>query len=201
MADYQFKINSLSFKCSDQQIVPKKIIVIIGPNNSGKSRALNEIRSEILGHPERHFSGSGQINSVVFDHIDLNMPASSDDLISSYSLGNRVVRHEGGWRVRDYCNMGKRLSPDGGYASYSRQTNFYSAASWIDGLDSVLSDREAHGGEREARLESLEFFGPCMVDYAGTEDRLLLLLGSGLLVIETMITTSFHRFLITIRIA
>lgn len=177
MADYQFKINSLSFKCSDQPIVPKKINVIIGPNNSGKSRALKEIRSEILGHPERHFSGPGQIDSVVFDHIDLNMPASSDDLISSYSLGSRVVRHEGGWRVRDYCNMGKRLSPDGGYASYSRQTNFYSAPSWIDGLDSVLSDREAHGGEREARLESLEFFGPCMVDYAGTEDRLLLSVG------------------------
>lgn len=177
MADYQFKINSLSFKCSNQQIVPKKINVIIGPNNSGKSRALKEIRSEILGHPERHFSGSGQINSVVFDHIDLNMPASSDDLISSYSLGNRVVRHEGGWRVRDYCNMGKRLSPDGGYASYSRQTNFYSAPSWIDGLDSVLSDCEAHGGEHEARFESLEFFGPCMVDYVGTEDRLLLSVG------------------------
>ena len=29
MADYQFKINSLSFKCSDQPIVPKKINVII----------------------------------------------------------------------------------------------------------------------------------------------------------------------------
>ena len=37
MADYQFKINSLSFKCSDQQVVPKKINVIIGPNNSGKA--------------------------------------------------------------------------------------------------------------------------------------------------------------------
>lgn len=177
MADYQFKINSFSFKCSDQPIVPKKINVIIGPNNSGKSRALKEIRSEILGHPERHFSGSGQIDSVVFDHIDLNMPASSDDLISSYSLGSRVVRHEGGWRVRDYCNIGKRLSPDGSYSSYSSQANFYSASSWIDGLDSVLSDHEAHGGEREARYESLEFFGPCMVDYVGTEDRLLLSVG------------------------
>lgn len=177
MADYQFKINSLSFKCSDRKIVPKKINVIIGPNNSGKSRALKEIRAEILGHPERHFSGCGQIDSVVFDHIDLSMPTSSDDLISSYSLESRVVRHEGGWRVRDYCNSSKRLSPDGSYASYSRQTSFYSASSWIDGLDSVLSDRDAPGGEREARCEALEFFGPCMVDYVGTEDRLLFSIG------------------------
>ena len=40
-----------------------------------------------------------------------------------------------------------------------------------------MSDHEAHGGEREARYESLEFFGPCMVDYVGTEDRLLLSVG------------------------
>ncbi len=177
MTDYKFKINHLSFKGSDEQIVPKKINVIIGPNNSGKSRALKEIRSEILGYPERHFSGPEQIHSVVFDHIDLSMPASSVDLASSYSLESRVVKHDGGWRVRDYCNTGKRLSPDGGYTSCPRQSSFFSAVSWADGLDSVLSNHDAHGGEREARREALEFFGPCMVDYVGTEDRLLLSIG------------------------
>lgn len=177
MGDYRFKINGLSFNGSNEVIIPKKINVLIGPNNSGKSRALKEIRSEILGHPERHFGDCEQIDSVIFEKIDLNMPVGSGDLISSYSLDKRVVKHDAGWQVRDYCCIAKRLAPEGGYSSYPRQVSFYSASSWIDELDSVLSEPEAHGGEHEARREALEFFGPCVVDYAGTEDRLLLSIG------------------------
>lgn len=56
MAGYSFKVNEL-VAVDGTTVKPKKITVFIGPNNSGKSKSLKEIRSEILGNPEVGYSG------------------------------------------------------------------------------------------------------------------------------------------------
>lgn len=52
---YSFRVEKLAFRPSSSKTVEtehalrSKVIVFMGPNNPGKSRALKEIRSEILG--------------------------------------------------------------------------------------------------------------------------------------------------------
>ena len=52
---YEFKINALKFHVVDGEdvsIVPKKIVVFVGPNNAGKSTALKEIRRAVLNEDD-----------------------------------------------------------------------------------------------------------------------------------------------------
>lgn len=65
MSGYSFKVNKL-VTADGTVIKPKKITVFIGPNNSGKSKSLKEIRSEILGDPDAGYSGGEPTRRVVF---------------------------------------------------------------------------------------------------------------------------------------
>ena len=177
MSDYVFKINCLRVFGVEDPIIPKKINVLIGPNNSGKSTALKEIRAEILGHPGRSDSSIHDCTGKIFEATELNLPSCVEDLISSYQLDERVISCEGGgWRVRDYCNMGKTLSVGGGYVNHYRSQSF-GLEFWKKSLQTCLTNPENYGGKREATCAALRFFGPSMVDYVGTDDRLLFSLG------------------------
>lgn len=48
---YQFKINKIVVNTSDgtKDIIPKKVNILVGPNNSGKSRLLKELRDYLSG--------------------------------------------------------------------------------------------------------------------------------------------------------
>lgn len=48
---YQFKIDKIVVNTSDgtQDIIPKKVNILVGPNNSGKSRILKELRDYLSG--------------------------------------------------------------------------------------------------------------------------------------------------------
>ena len=173
MSDYVFKINSLRIFGVEDPIIPKKINVFIGSNNSGKSTALKEIRMEILGHPGRSDSTIHDCTGRIFEAMELDLPSCVVDLISSYQLDERVISCEGGeWRVRDYCNMGKALSVGGGHVNHYRSQSF-GLEFWKKSLQTCLANPENYAGKREATFAALRFFGPSMVDYVGMDDRLL----------------------------
>lgn len=179
MDDYQFKINSISFKNGDSYS-PGKINIVIGANNSGKSQFLKEIRSTILGNTD---GPNGPYvydpNNVITDSIDLALPKNAEDLDGSYGLSGHVVRGMNGWRVRDYCNIGTQLSPNGGYAHRSLPCSFSLQDDWHTCLKHLLQPIETDYplDEKERQRQILQFLGPMFVDYAGTEDRLLLSIG------------------------
>lgn len=179
MDDYQFKINSISFKNGDSYS-PGKINIVIGANNSGKSQFLKEIRSTILGNTD---GPNGPYvydpNNVITDSIDLALPKNAEDLDGSYGLSRHVVRGMNGWRVRDYCNIGTQLSPNGGYAHRSLPCSFSLQDDWHTCLKHLLQPIETDYplDEKERQRQILQFLGPMFVDYAGTEDRLLLSIG------------------------
>lgn len=176
MAGYSFKVNEL-VTVDGTTIKPKKITVFIGPNNSGKSKSLKEIRSEILGDPEASYSGGKPTKRIVFKEIHLNFPASSDEINDAYGLDDKVVRCNGGWRLRDYCNTGINWSPGGIVFSPSfRSPCFSPTEDWHKSFAQCF-DGDSYGGPEQARREALRFFGPAMVDYVGTEDRLLMSVG------------------------
>lgn len=124
MDDYQFEINAISFK-NGEKYSPRKINIVIGANNSGKSQFLKEIRSAILGNTDGpNGPYAHDTNNVMTDSIDLTLPKNVEDLNDSYGLSDHVVRGMNGWRVRDFCNIGTQLTPNGGYAYQSLPCSF-----------------------------------------------------------------------------
>lgn len=179
MDDYQFKINSISFK-NGESYSPDKINIVIGANNSGKSQFLKEIRSTILGNTD---GPNGpyvyDTNNVITDSIDLALPKNVEELDDSYELTGHVVRGMNGWRVRDFCNIGTQLSPSGGYTYRSLPCSFSLQDDWRACLNHLLQPNETDYPleEKERQRQILQFLGPMFVDYTGTEDRLLLSIG------------------------
>ena len=179
MDDYQFEINAISFK-NGEKYSPGKINIVIGANNSGKSQFLKEIRSAILGNTDGpNGPYAHDANNVITDSIDLTLPKNVEDLDDFYGLSDHVVRGMNGWRVRDFCNIGTQLTPNGGYAYQSLPCSFSLQDDWHTCLNLLLQPSEADYPleEKERQRQILQFLGPMFVDYTGTEDRLLLSIG------------------------
>lgn len=84
---YKFKINNININSLNGNAViePKKINVIVGPNNPGKSRLLKEIRNYL----------AGDLNDLkIINDIGFTMPSSFEELNESYDIKNRVIRDE-----------------------------------------------------------------------------------------------------------
>lgn len=83
---YSFKINKIYLKSGDV-VEPKKLNVIIGANNAGKSRFLKDIRDYIIKHSETH--------TVMVDFIDYSLPQTFDDFYYGYDLAQMIYSHNG----------------------------------------------------------------------------------------------------------
>lgn len=102
------------------------------------------------------------------------MPESTEEFEAAYKLSEHVIHAEWGWIVRDYCNTEPIVNPQGrGFYQPSRHPVFSNHDNWKDELDRCLKN-QADPSWKEA---ALRFVGPMLVDYAGTDDRLLLTAG------------------------
>lgn len=83
---YNFKIKKIITN-DKSEIEPKKINVIIGPNNCGKSRFLKDIRNYLL----RNNNPNGN-ELIVIDSIELDLPTDYDEFANKYKLNDRLFR-------------------------------------------------------------------------------------------------------------
>ncbi|MBM6765895.1 AAA family ATPase [Faecalicoccus pleomorphus] len=158
---YKFNINSLELKNMDDsiKIIPKRINVIVGPNNSGKSRLLKELRDKLAG-----MSGSNRIIS----NIDISYPESSDRFYDSYQVEQKICRRSNGeWYLNVFNSKSNQTS------LFLRDINEYTTrnrifftgddrqqvASWINNRD---------------WSSFLQVFSPLFYQFLGTEEKLLL---------------------------
>ncbi len=174
--DYSFRIDSMHFKGqNDREFTPSKINVIVGPNNSGKSTLLREIRDAILG--------SGDMNTLLLESMRVPMPSSVQQLEDSYQLSSHIVPYQNGWRINDYCDCG--LEPDGDRGPRPKSQHHELSEDWSGHLQSVIDELPASDGdasdllgEHSQRLSyPLQFLGPLFVTFSGTEQRLSLSYG------------------------
>lgn len=158
---YKFKINSINANSLNENvIVPKKINVIVGPNNSGKSRLLKEIRDYL----------TGDITDLkIINTIDFSMPTSFDELDESYDINNKIIRDEyGNTTFKFYINKPDRIYDN----SFSIDNYLTRNQPSFGGFDIANNTNEIIS--RENKIEFLRYFGGFFFQYLGTEERLMI---------------------------
>lgn len=144
---YKFKINSIKFN-DGNEFIPGALTIIVGPNNSGKSRVLKDIDALI---------SKKQKKSVIVSNIDFELPSSLEELQQSYTLNT----YEDMYNNRYIRGLGTNM--DGEY-----RINIWEG--WEKTFDSFLKNRD-----EQVVSMFREFIGSNFVTILGTEKRLQLI--------------------------
>ena len=158
---YRFKIgklvvNSLNNKI---EIEPKTVNIIIGPNNSGKSRFLKEIRSFL----------NGRENELkIIDSIENNYPKDFFELNEGYNVQNKVSRdYYGNLVLRTYAGQtSNNWDINSSIENYSTKNLNTISANWKEYFEGIIENKE-----KEAFFQNL---GQLFYQYLGTEERLII---------------------------
>lgn len=91
---YKFKIEKIKFT-NGEEFEPNKVNIIIGPNNSGKSKTLKEIADIFYNVKDTKY--------IVKD-INYNLPESYEEFYSSYNLEDKIMEGGNYRTLRVYAN-------------------------------------------------------------------------------------------------
>ena len=80
---YNFKINKIIINNNDS-IIPKSINIIIGPNNSGKSQFLKDIRNILKGN-------NSDYSPIVIKELNYELPKSVEEFDQRYNLNKNAT--------------------------------------------------------------------------------------------------------------
>ena len=156
---YKFNINKLIINTDHgkDEIIPKKINVLVGPNNSGKSRFLKEIRDYL----------SGDYNDLrIISAIEHPFPADFNSLDDTYKVSSKILRdYNDNWMLKVYSNKPSQpLDMTSSLESYfTKSLNLY-GGSWEEYLRRIIEEKDY--------LEFFRLFGSLFFQYMGTEERL-----------------------------
>lgn len=136
---------------------PKKVNVFIGPNNSGKSRFLKELRDYLSGDM-RELS---IIKEMKFDY-----PEDFEKLDESYHLSGKMVKDlNGNWVLRAFSNKTNNAwNVHTSFDSLYTKSLHSFGGDWKDHFKNIIGNREESG--------FFEYLGPLFFQYLGTEERL-----------------------------
>lgn len=158
---YRYKINKLILNNLDEQldVIPKRINVIVGPNNSGKSRLLKDIRDLINGR---------EVDRIVLKDIDVVYPSSYEEINEGYDIDSKIfIDSYRQAHIRSYTN--RQDQEWHGFSSIDNiNTSEYSrlGTSYIDEFNQAIAQIN------ENNLNFYKHFGCLFQQYLGTEERL-----------------------------
>lgn len=127
---YNFKIKNI--KTNDgSSIVPKGINIIIGPNNSGKSQFLKDIRT-ILG--SNNYMGK---KSLVISSLSYELPTNKNDFISRYGIESKIFKDPNNqYYIRNYSGINNNdIIVNSNFSNYLDAGNINISPDWKDNLD------------------------------------------------------------------
>lgn len=170
-----FRLKSIDFRDSNSTRVPLgKLTVLVGPNNSGKSKTLKEIRSMVLGvlSVDEGISCHSDIpDAIVVSNLEVDMSSEKEEFLRSYDIRKKMHSASGMYRLGDYCNSGLIVRPDGFFEwrNIAESTDSDWERAYID---SYFESDEWNRNESWSSM--MRLIGPAFISYSGTEERLIL---------------------------
>lgn len=156
---YKFRIDKIVVNSTDgtEDIIPKKINVLVGPNNSGKSRFLKEIRDYLSG--DNH-------DKKIINSIDYPFPENFSELDDAYNIKSKMVKDQNGnWMLKSYSNKPTQiLDMTASLESYFTRSMNTFAGNWSEYFARIVEQKEIN--------EFFNWCGSLFYQYMGTEERL-----------------------------
>lgn len=156
---YKFKINKLKLNTIDGVIdfEPRRINVIIGPNNSGKSRFLKELRDWLSGD---------KTDIKIIDQIEYSYPENFQEVEASYNVKNKMAKNiYGNWILRTYLNKSNQpWDVNTTFESYFTRNLNSITSDWEEFFQNIVQEKN--------EMSFFQYFGPLFFRYLGTEERL-----------------------------
>ncbi len=135
---YNFKINKII--TNDGTIVePKQINIIIGPNNSGKSQFLKDIKNTLQ---KNH---GPIIKSIVIDKMKYSLPNSKEEFIERYSIKKNIFyTRDSQFYIRSYSGINQfNIEVGNNISNYLDTGNINIQPDWENTLDrQILNFRQ-----------------------------------------------------------
>ena len=156
---YKFKIDKLKLNTINglRNFEPKRINVIIGPNNSGKSRFLKELRDWLSGD---------NTDIKMINQIEYPYPENFQELDESYNIKNKITKDMyGNWILRTYLNKSNQTwDVNATFESYFTRSLNSIASDWEDFFKNIVQEKN--------EISFFQHLGPLFFRYLGTEERL-----------------------------
>lgn len=150
---YIYKLTRITFN-DGTSIEPGNLTVIIGPNNSGKSRAMKDI----VAKTTQLSSQSG----VVVSNVEWILPQSIKELCEVYNINYYLDPTNNSWRFRTLdTNLNQEFQMD-----INTGTTIQSFPEWLE--DSFQNENT------DKNKLFIQYFGKAMVAFLSTENRLQL---------------------------
>ena len=156
---FRFYIDNISVRIAEGtlDIVPKKINVLVGPNNAGKSRLLREIRDYLSGDKS---------DLKIVDKIQCPFPENLSGLDESYHITERMVKDiNGHWMLKAYSNKPSyAMDMNVTLENYHVRNMATLSGEWRQYFEGIIA--------RKDYTQIFTWFGPLFYQYLGTEERL-----------------------------
>lgn len=142
---YNFKIKNIVTN-DGTTILPKGVNIIIGPNNSGKSQFLKDIK-HILGS-----NNSYGKKSIVIRNLDYELPDNKEDFIYRYKIDSKIFRDSNNqYYIRNYSGINNsEIIINNNISNYLDTGNISITSNWNENLDrQILNFREKISNDEE----------------------------------------------------
>lgn len=185
---YNFKIEKI-FTNGGATIFPKGINIIIGPNNSGKSQFLKDIKNTLDSY---HHSNN---KNIVIKDMEYVLPKSREDFMNRYDLSSKIFKtHDNQYYIRNYSGVfNDGIVVGNSFNNYLDAGNININDQWQRELDqyvlnfcnneeilknneyAINSEAERFYSERQNSIRDfINIYGNLFFNYLGTEEKLLM---------------------------
>lgn len=132
---YNFKIKEIITNDSKKSIIPKSINIIIGPNNSGKSQFLKDIRNILKGN-------NSDYSPIVIKKLNYELPKNFEEFNQRYNLNDRIFKiNNNQYYIKDYSGIyNQEIEIDNSFSSYLDLSNVNVDSNWKIQLDYMIKN-------------------------------------------------------------
>lgn len=156
---YKFNLENIKVNTSNgvEEMKPKQINVIVGPNNSGKSRFLKEIRDFLTGDNK---------DLKIIKEIKYPFPKDFLEFDEAYDITSKMLQDSyGNWILNSYTNKPNQvLNLSDSLENYFSRSRSTFCGDWKDFIARTIHEKE--------EMNFLNWCGPLFFQYLGTEERL-----------------------------